>query len=375
MTELRATLSPMTDRPALAARWRALEARAERPFFLSWHWIGTWLEGLDEPPLLLAVSGADGVDVALGLLVPSVERRRKLLKIRQLRLHETGEALRDAITVEYNTLLCAPGMEAAAWRAALTALKAPDAPRWDELVISGATDRTVELLPAEGLALHRRAESESARINLAALREAGVDDAERYIAGLGKNTRSQIRRSMRLYAERGALALDAARDRAEAQLFLDEMAEHHEAKWRAQGRGGAFSNPEYLRFHARLIDAAFAGDAPSRPVELLRARAGDQAFGWLYNFVDRGQVLFYLSGFVAEEDNRLKPGLVTHALAIERHLKAGAEIYDFMGGTNRYKSSLGRSGPEILSIALQRPCLKLWLENAARRLKDRLQSA
>lgn len=376
MTPLNATLSPALDATALESRWRALEARTMRPFFLSWAWIGTWLAGLERAPLLLAITAPDGRDIALGLLVPTVERRQKLLRIKQLRLHETGETLRDAITIEYNSLLCETGMEAAAWASAIAALHRTDAPQWDELIISGATDQTADLLSGLGLATHCRAESESARVDLSALRAAGAHDAEDYVATLGKNTRSQIRRSMRLYAERGALVLEAARDRAEAQLFMDEMAEHHEAKWRAMGRSGAFANPEYLTFHDRLLTTAFdSPDGDTCTVELLRARAGEQAFGWLYNFVDRGQVLFYLSGFRAEEDNRLKPGLVTHALAIERHLKAGRDVYDFMGGTNRYKSSLGSVGPNIVSIALQRPCAKLWLEHTARRLKGRLAAS
>lgn len=363
MTPFSATLSPVTDTDALAKRWCALENQVGGPFFLSWTWIGAWVAGLDHPPLLLAITDSDGKDRALGLFVQAVERRRGL-RVRQMRLHDTGIPARDAITVEYNTLLCDQGIEAACWHAALRSLRAWRG--WDELVVSGATETSARILEGLGLSLHRRAETSSAFVDLDGLRAKGITDADGYIATLGKNTRQQIRRSMRLYAECGPLVLEPEPD---MERFFAELGPHHEAKWQAVGASGATANADYMAFHRRMIADAL----PRGEVELLRARVGEEGVGWLYNFVCRGRVLFYLSGFRAESDNRLKPGLVTHALAVERHLKAGAAVYDFMGGTNRYKTSLGQPGPDIIAVALQKKTPALLLENMARSLKNRLR--
>ena len=362
MIPLSSDLTIISDPAALAERWTALERRVGGSFFLSWTWIGTWLDSLDTPPLLLSVTDASGQDIALGLFVRASERRRGL-PVRQLRLHDTGITARDAITIEYNTLLCEQGMESAAWHAAMRSLR--DFGRWDEIIVSGAGSDTADILDGLGTRTHRRAETTSAYVDLAALRGQGVTDAETYIATLGKNTRSQLRRSMRLYAERGPLRLESRHD---VEGFFTELGEHHEAKWQAAGGAGATANLDYMTFHRRMIAQAL----PRGEVELLRASAGDRPFGWLYNFICRGRVLFYLSGFHTEDDNRLKPGLVTHALAIEHHLRQGAGIYDFMGGTNRYKTSLGQPGPDILAIALQRKTPVLMVENIARQLKTRL---
>jgi len=362
MTPFSSSLAPVTDLATLARRWRALESRVGGPFFLSWTWISAWVAGLDSPPLLLSVTDADGRDIALGLFVETIERRRGL-RVRQVRLHDTGLAQRDAITVEYNSLLCEAGSEAAAWYSALRALRGQGG--WDEIIVSGATDRTAGLLDGLGLSMHRRAETSSAYVDLSALRAQGVGDADGYLASLGKNTRQQVRRSMRLYAERGPLALEPCSD---VEGFFADLGEHHEAKWRAVGATGATVNAEYMRFQRRMIADAL----PRGEVELLRASAGGEGFGWLYNFVWRGRVLFYLSGFRAEEDNRLKPGLVTHALAVERHLHGDATTYDFMGGANRYKTSLGQPGPDMVSVALQRRVPVLMLEDIARKVKNRL---
>ncbi len=371
MKPLEARLKPLNDLKTLEALWRDLEARADREFFLSWMWIGPWLETLADNPLIVEVINPNGRLIGLGVFCEAREVRKKIVYAKQLRLHETGDPNRDVITIEYNNLLAERGMEQAVWFAALKALNGPECPKWDELIIGGATDSEAALFSEFGLTVQKRAEASSAYVDLAGLRENGIQDADGYVGTLGKSTRSQIRRSMKLYRQRGELALDVAGSLDEAKEFLAELGPHHEAKWNAVGQLGATQKEDYMRFHSRMMERAYRGGSDNG-VEFLRARAGDHAFGWLYNFVDRGKVLFYLSGFAFEEDNKLKPGLVTHALAIEHHLKAGMDVYDFMGGDNRYKSNLGQKGPDVVAYALQRKTFPMILEGAARGLKARL---
>jgi CelD/BcsL family acetyltransferase involved in cellulose biosynthesis len=108
---------------------------------------------------------------------------------------------------------------------------------------------------------------------------------------------------------------------------------------------------------------------PAGAVELVRASAGGEPIGYLYNLLHRDRVLYYFSGFRYEADNRLKPGLVTHALCIERHLAGGMQAYDFMAGGERYKSNLGQPGPRLVSVVVERPRLALRLADGLRRLK------
>jgi len=371
MIPLHAKLKPLAEVSSLESVWQDLESRSERAFFLSWTWIGSWLETFAEHPLLVEVTDPHGRIIGLGLFSEARETRKKIIRAKQLRLHETGDPDQDVITIEYNTLLAERGMEEAVWFAAIKALTGPDAPHWDELIIGGATDANEPLFAQLGFHLHRRAEATSAYVDLAALRAQGVTDAEGYVATLGKSTRSQIRRSLKLYRARGDLALDVAGSLDEAREFLAELGVHHEAKWNAAGQLGATQKSDYMRFHARMMERAY-GPNSDNSVEFLRARAGDHSFGWLYNFVDRGNVLFYLSGFAFEDDNKLKPGLVTHTLAIEYHLRAGMNAYDFMGGDNRYKMNMGQPGPGVVAYALQRNTLPMMIEGAARGLKTRL---
>src|SRR5206468_187238 len=103
------------------------------------------------------------------------------------------------------------------------------------------------------------------------------------------------------------------------------------------GKPGAFASAHFIDFHRRLISTAAAvGEA-----ELVRVTVGGEPIGYLYNLLHRGTVYFYLSGLRYEAaDNRIKPGLVTHALAIQHYLECGFATYDFMGGSSCYKTSL-----------------------------------
>jgi CelD/BcsL family acetyltransferase involved in cellulose biosynthesis len=89
----------------------------------------------------------------------------------------------------------------------------------------------------------------------------------------------------------------------------------------------------------------------------------------LYQFRHKGHVYSYQSGFHYERDNRLKPGLVSHRLAIEHSLSAGDAVYDFLGGDDRYKRSLATHGGQLFWLTLQKRRLVFSLERGLRAAK------
>jgi CelD/BcsL family acetyltransferase involved in cellulose biosynthesis len=110
-------------------------------------------------------------------------------------------------------------------------------------------------------------------------------------------------------------------------------------------------------------------------VQLLRTRAGDgKIVGHLYNFVYRGRVYCYQSGFARFADNRMKPGLVSHHLAIVMSRAGGLRYYDFLAGDSRYKRSLSNRVGEMVWIVMQRPALRFTIEHRLRGAKQRLDA-
>ena len=176
---------------------------------------------------------------------------------------------------------------------------------------------------------------------------------------------------MRLYQKRGQLEVARARDVPEALRFLDGLKDLHQGYWNSRGEPGAFSYPFFERFQLRLIQSCLSRGT----VEILRISVGTDAIGYVYNLVYRGHVYQYQTGFLYESDPRLKPGLVSHCLCIDRHLEDGSKVYDFMAGEARYKSNLGEPGPDMLYLLAERPTWPLQLEGALHGVKRRLRSA
>jgi CelD/BcsL family acetyltransferase involved in cellulose biosynthesis len=354
------------DKAALESWWRALEARTEISFFLSWDWIGAWVEEAGLPDWVL-VGRAGAEIVALGLLRRSVDRRHGFVRSRTLHLHATGREDQDVIIIEYNGLLTDPRfdpLEAEAVR--FLRGRQGTIGRFDEISFAGFAGDRYEALRAAGLRTHVRAQKGTAFVDLAAVRAGGGD----YLASVSANTRYQIRRALKIYEGRGAVTLEPARSVEEALVFFEEMGALHEATWRQRGEsGGAWRFPFLLAFHRRVIERSF----PDGGIEIARVSCGGRAIGYIHCLIRGGWIGSYLSGFAYEADNKVKPGLVSFYLYIEHRLKSGGEIFDFLAGDHRYKTSLGQPGPDMYWLRVQERRPQLLLEQALRRVKQALE--
>lgn len=351
MAPFAVSLEPAPDPDRLAALWSDLERRAESSFFLSWLWVGCWLRALSErlDSRLLTVR-RDGTVVGLGVL--TFDHRGSLLPLRgrSAHLHETGIPALDVATIEDNGLLVDRRFTGEVEAAALRWLT-DEGQKIDRIVLGGIRPALAgvvrEVASQRRLLCDVRNESPRPYVDLEAIRR----QRRGYLECLSANTRQSIRRSMRLYNNCGPIELTVARNIEEAEVFLGRLEELHQAYWTARGRPGAFAYPMFGRLHVELVRTAFAAGA----IQLCRIMAGDANVGYLYNFVWKGWVYAYQSGFHYERDNRLKPGLVSHCLAVEHALSSGHSVYDFMAGARQHKASLSTNQDRLYWIIMQRP--------------------
>lgn len=340
--------------------WRDLYARADATAFLGWEWMSAWIAGLDAMPFIL-VGEAGGALVLLGLLAP--HRRREALgavQVDGLWLHATGRDEADVIAVEYNGFLVDRAWAGRAETAAIGWLLGRTAAgrRFDEVQIKAIAEDRAALYAPAGALVRTLGRKPSWQVDLAAVRAAGGV----YLDALSANTRQQVRRSMRLYASAGSLEAARAPDAEMALAWLDELAALHQAQWRARGKPGGWAFPFFERFQRRLVAAA----VPAGTAEIVRISAGAETIGYVYNLIGGDHVLAFVTGFRIESDKRLKPGLVGHALCIQRHVDEGRRLYDFLAGDYRYKASLGRPGPDFLHLQVQRATPMTRFEGALR---------
>jgi CelD/BcsL family acetyltransferase involved in cellulose biosynthesis len=331
---LRITLAPPPGIAALETRWRTLEAASDASFFQSWTWVGCLLERRFPRPVLLAAE-QDGQTVALALL----NRAGPAWEPERLFLGENGDPTLDAVYVEHNGPLLAHGRTDLLPACLNALLHRPIAPRrrraGRRLTLSGVDAALLQAARAAG-AVRLCRSSPAPFIDFAGL----ADGEPAFLASLSGNTRYQLRRSDRRYAAAGPIAVRRAASVEEALGFLDALAPLHQATWTARGRPGSFANADFVRFHRALI----ARGLPRGEVDLLRIAAGAQVIGYLYNFIFRGRVLSYQSGFdYAAADAHQKPGLTCHGAAIALYRAEGAASYDFLAGEDRYKTSLSNA--------------------------------
>jgi CelD/BcsL family acetyltransferase involved in cellulose biosynthesis len=337
-----------SDEPEVEPIWRGLEAAARPSYFLTWGWIETWLTTLpaEARPQLAVIRQGERV-VAACFLGQHRQLRHGLVPTRARHLNSTGIPQLDDLCVEHNAMLCAPGIS---WP--LQALVEGLPPDWDELELP-AIDAT-PLAPPAAFQVQIDREVSAPYVDLSRVRAAGD-----YLALLGANTRSQIRRARRAI---GPSVLERASSVAEALEIYDELVELHTAGWRRRGQAGAFANPWFDHFHRRLIEQRFAHGE----IELLRLRAGDQTIGCTYNLVAHGRTLFYQSGLAAFDDPRIKPGYLVQAAAIEYAASTGGSIYDLLGGDARYKASLATGATRLLWVRIQRRLARFAIEEHVR---------
>lgn len=382
MNKLNISVTPMSEMPDFTARWTALYGRSKGAgFFLSPAWIGCWVAQVQArfAPHVVQVTGVDGPQL-MGLVCLGKKTKigsglkqwgRAVLGARPLFLHETGNARMDSLYIEYNDFLVAADAPAEirdlAWRAVLEHFSVAET-----IVVQNA-------VPAMRDSLQRMANGKKSacRIvhenpvyvtDLAALRVKGSD----VLGSLSKNTRKQIERSARLYQEQaGVLKVKLVggpdqpeEHRLEAWQNLQDL---HGAVWQARGEKGVFANPDLVAFHEYL-----QREAPQN-TQLVTLYAGSTLVGSLYNFVHEQEVMNYQSGFVYEQDNRLKPGLLTHVLAAQHYLDAGYACYNMLAGETRYKKSLGTLAQTLSQIELERPGLKTTLRQTVRHMAKHLE--
>lgn len=367
---IKVSVEPFGTISDLEGDWCDLENRASASVFLSWAWIKTWLHCADSALSVIRMS-QDGRLIALGALAHSSASRPLGLSMPVVGLHEAPEMPLSKIATEYNGLLCEDGYEATVHRRlahwlsdetmSFDAASSWAGPNWRECRLPGLDEDQASAV-RKGAAMHRvYRKSDAPHMAITS----SFSDMDNYLGTLNKNARHQIRRSLRLYESRGPISLLRPPGEHAASECLERLSQLHTTQWEARGKPGAFSNAAFLQFHQKLIQSAFSRGV----IDLLEIKAGQHTVGILYNLVYGGRVAAYQSGFTYEDDNRLKPGLLCHALAISDYASSGMETYNFLAGDQRYKRSLATDADTLYWVAVQRPDMRMRIENTLRAVK------
>ena len=343
----------------LQQQWLSIQDGQSLPFFLTWPWISCWLKTFDPDVIVVSASVDDRV-VAIGLFTRSIQIRRGIIKSSQYRLHQVGDQLLDQIWMEFNDFICLEEYRADAVNACLQALQMSDED-CDEIILSMVTSSRARDIQGVLSEAEVQMTSASYAEDLSRLRQHDLP----YLKSLTSNTRYQIRRSERLYNRlHGEVKYTLASDVQQALDFFHEAGKYHMLRWDDSG----FTNPQFVAFHESLIRDSF----DNRSVDMMKVTSGDETIAILYFHIVDKDVYFYLQGVNYESDQKLKPGLLAHAIATQYYLDKGMRKYDYMGGFSQYKCQLSSPSEDMVTLCIQKPSIAFSLERSGRKLKSLL---
>ncbi len=356
-------ISPFNQYQLTKAIWTDIEKRATPSFYLSWHWMESWLKTLEGNENLSFVYGSyDCTPIFCYFLGYRASFKHKIIYSKRAYLNQTGDPSKDCIIVEHNGILLDKNF-----------LNVNDlnifesSSRWNELIANFVNPEQSKHFKncKKGLNLRLEENDKAFQIDLENVRGSDND----LLPILSKNKRSQIRRSIKAYEKEGPISLKVSKSLPEALSDFDVLKKLHQKVWKAKGKDGAFSSKFKNEFHNNLIEINFEQGG----VEIISVLCGNNVIGTLYNFIHNKTICFYQSGFENRKENIFKPGLVTHYLAINHYAKLGYDIYDLLVGEMDYKKSLGSKAYFMPCYRLRKNLFRFYLEDKLRDLKNKLK--
>lgn len=346
-------INPFNEFDRVQDIWTSLESESPSvSFFNSWGWVSTWLTCLPNNLTLdLIVNVENDVPVCCFFLGATYQTENKFKKSRGF-LNSTGFEKYDDLVIEYNSLLCPKHDINHQLAIALASLN-----NIEEFRFSHTTNIDFDHFQD----YFQRSESNpSYWVNLK-----DIDPEKGYLSYLSKNKRNQIKRSIKAYESTSELKIEFATDIAQAKSFFKNLEILHQQEWIKRGKSGAFAEPFFKTFHDKLISTRFE----QGEIQLIRIFNDEEDVGYLYNFVFNNDILFYQSGFNYKADNKFRPGIVSHYLAITQCLEKGFNKYNFLVGKTQYKESLSTHSDILYSVVLSRKTVKSRIENTLRKIQ------
>ena len=360
-----ATLYQVQSIQAVASIWQALEAKTQAHFFLSWFWMGSWLELISPVTQVYFFCYRQNSDVKAicFLTLCPATRKKGLVRLTQLQMNEYLTGPYNMVN-GYSGMLMEPGFEQAAWNKLIKTAQAFNN-TWDEFYISS-------------LEKQQRMYCEAALGNLTPLEDKKCyvwakplppsDTTEDgLIETFKRKTRQQLRQTIKAFADIGTVKIELASNLTQAKEFFILMDETHSQRWQAVGKQGSYVNQVWVRFHEKLMERYFDAGL----ILLFKVSLDDKAVGYLYGHCYRNKIFMHQTGFPHLEDNRLRAGYLSHYLAILHSVRQGRSEYDLLPDfAGCYKKFFVEQGDEIVWLALRRDRLIFKWETLIERLKS-----
>ncbi len=154
-------------------------------------------------------------------------------------------------------------------------------------------------------------------------------DFEKYLAGLEKHQRHELKRKLRRLEETLTPRLEVVTSPGDIDILLDQMELSHPEK-------AIFLNPEMRCYFKQLAD--WLGSQGY--LRLVFLKTGETVLASLFCFDYNNIRYLYNSGYNPEYSH-LSVGVLSKMLAIKDSIEKGYDAFDFLRGEEKYKFHLG----------------------------------
>ena len=349
-----------SEKEVLAKQWQNLESRANCSVFLSWLWIGHWLELVSDNMFVIEAYQNEQL-VGLGVFVENYRKLFGVLPIKQWHLHRTGNVKQDQIWIEYNDFLLADNVANEVRLSMVEALYRHDK-SLKEMVIGLSSEKVLSCFEQHFTQSSLLIESLGYVVDFSSIEKNYLQEV------LSKNTRSQVNRSNKILNQLGELSFKLVTKPDEINTLYKDIAKIHIERWGNTEEGSGFSNKVFTTFHQQLINNDDTGT-----VQIAVLSLNNSPIGYLVNYVYKQKVYFYLSALTTFSSNKIKVGLTLHEKTISHYENLNIKSYDFLGGDARYKRSLSNQSYELALCSFSRNDWLLIIESQLKYLKNQIK--
>lgn len=356
--------------------WCHVFAHTTPNFFISWQWISAWLMSIDKSldfiyttslevadPLNLEILSPDDV-YGCAFIHKNTQFDIKHFVFQQPTfLNRTGVLADDQMWIEYNDFLVSKqhGEQA---RDSLSnyVLRQTNAS-----LIMGISQTKLVTDLCKRNKWQYMAVSESRAFQKSLLAE--HQDLEKLIADFSKNTKSQLRRSIKLLKQNDDIEMNLAESSTQAIDWFHESGEFHKVLWQSSTQGSGFDNATFVAFHECLIEQCFERNE----VLIAKFTLAKKSVGFIYGFMFNNTFYFYLSALAKSPNPKIKLGLVAHLYLMQALAAKQMNTYDFMGGSARYKESLSDKSTALGFYRITRNKTLFSIDSTLRKVKKKLR--
>ncbi len=332
-------ISTQNEFAELKEEWTALlkQYRGDT-VFLSWEWMYTWWDCFQDNRQLLILTVYDESEKLIAI-APLCITNKKICDIPVLKYIKFLGTL--PISSDHLDFIIYKGMERKVLVAIVEFLFQKS--RWDYCLLTNipVTSLTGRLL--KDIMGHRPFQSEISQVcPYIPL----PDQIEEFYSSLSSNMRNTIKRRRRnLQKNYNGFELVNCENPDDIDDAMERLFKLHEKKWTAVKHKGNFARSDVRNFHKKIARTFLNSDMLR--LYFLRVQGKDMAALYTFKYNNK---LFYYQGGWDPEMSKDRVGSILTNLAIEDAINRGYSEYDFLRGTEDYKTRLTDKKREEMDI-------------------------